>query len=526
MRTLGTLIALNVNGIFRFSVIRHSRNAGERRRAILGLAAIGSVVIVYGGMSGAMTAQMLINGIDVSVPFLMIALMASLFAAATAFAQGGATLCGFADYDLLTGMPISTPVIVLSRFCALYLTEAVYCFAYLLPCGAVYAILVRPEWRFYAAFPVMTLLLPIVPIVLGSAADLLLSAAFAKSRYQKGVTSAVKAMLLLGFVVFAYLLPQIGERFLRTPEKAVYIAARIFPPALWFAKGAAGDTAYAGLFALGSAAVCVLFIRILSRTFLPLHDRLEAGYRVKDYRLGALKRSSVLKALFTVERRRFFSSTAWVVNTAVGSVLIAALGVGGAAFSEKLIPLFKNPAARGYAVSAATGLLILCAAVSPTTSCALSMEGKEIWISKTLPVSAKLWLTAKLLMNLLLVGPSLLAAAVLLSASYRECLGPAGTLGLILAPTSALLFATVFGLFVNAKMPRLSWRSDTEVVKQSGAVIAMMLTGFGLAALTAVPALLTGRIWAMTVSSAAIICAAAAAYLHLMKNAEQIRRNL
>ena len=160
MRSLWTLIKLYVNSIFRFSVMRRSKDARERRNAIMGVLAIALIVVVYGGMSASMSYAMLKAGIDASAPFLMFGAMASLFALVMAFAQGSATLSGFADFDTLMGMPIRTSVIVFARFCALYLAEAIYAAAYLLPCGAVYAILRAPAWWFYPAFPLMTLLLP------------------------------------------------------------------------------------------------------------------------------------------------------------------------------------------------------------------------------------------------------------------------------------------------------------------------------------------------------------------------------
>ncbi len=526
MKAFRTLVKLYLNSIFRVSVMRHSKDGRERRNAVMGIVAIVLIVVIYGGMSGMTSYQMLKAGVDPSVPFLMIAVMASLFAFAMAFAQGGATLSSFADFDTLMGMPIPTSLIVLARFFALYSVEALYCAAYLLPCGVVYAVLCSPAWWFYPVFPAALLLLPVVPVVIGSGADLLLSAAFAKSKHKKGITSAIKMIFLLGFIVFAYMFPQLSNRFMIAPERAASVASRIYPPAQLYAVGVTGKPLNALLFSVGSAAVCALYVLILNRTFLWLHDRLGAGYHVKNYRLGTLKSSGTQKALFMIECKRFFNSTAWVVNTIIGSALIAVLGVVGAAMSKTAVQFLKAASMTGIAPVAITGVLIFCATISPTTSCAVSMEGKQIWIAKTLPVSAKRWLRAKLLMNLLLVGPALLFTTALLTIFYRDMLNAVDVLGVVLTPIAALLFTTVFGLYVNTKMPRLSWKSDTEVVKQSGAVLIMVLVGIGLAAAAVLPALLTGIRWLTPAIAAALICAAAAVYLSLMKNAEQIRANL
>lgn len=526
MRSIWILIKLYLNSIYRFQVVRHSKDPRERRNAVMSIAAVFLVAIVYGGLSGMTTYRMLSAGIDASVPMLMLAMMASLFALAMAFAQGSATLSGFADFDTLMSMPIKTSRIVLARFMALYLSEAVYCLAYLLPCGAVYAIFGSPAWWFYPVFPLLVLLLPVVPVVLGSGLDLLISAAFAKSKHKKGITTAIKMILLLAFVVVAYLSPQLSSRFFADPAKMSGIASRIYPPAEWFGKGVTGSAPLALLFGGGSVVLCALFVLILNKTFLPLHDRLTASYHVRNYRLPALKRSSAAKAMFLIERKRFFNSTAWVVNTIFGPVLIAVLGVAAAALSGVLTALFRTIGLVQIVPAIFIGLLTFCATVTPTTCCAISMEGKEIWISKTLPVSARIWLRAKLLVNLMLVGPSLLFAIAMLTVFYRNLLGAAGILGVVLLPIASLLFTTVFGLYVNAKMPRLTWKADIEVVKQSGAVLIMLLVGFGLIALSVLPTLLFGIGWLPAAVAAAILGASAAVYLYLMKNAERIRENL
>ena len=82
MKPLWTLIKLYVNSIFRFQVMRYSKDGRERRNAIMSLAAIVLIVVVYGGMSGVLTAQMLSAGVDASIPFLLVGTMGSLFALA------------------------------------------------------------------------------------------------------------------------------------------------------------------------------------------------------------------------------------------------------------------------------------------------------------------------------------------------------------------------------------------------------------------------------------------------------------
>ena len=526
MKTLWTLIKLYVNSIFRFSVIRHSTDRRERRNAVMGIAAIGIIAVSYGFMSASTSAALFLSGQSYEAPFLMMCTMASAFVLVMAFSQGSATLSGFADFDTLMGMPIRTSLIVFARFLALYLVEAVYSLAFLLPCGVLFGIIVHPAAWFYPAYLLMTLLMPVLPVVIGSGADLLLSAAFAKSKYKKGITSTVKTIFLLAFVAGAYLMPQLSNRIMKDPQAIAASLSRIYPPAAWFSKGATGSFLHFLLYSLSSIALCAGFIFLLNRTFLPLHDRLASSYHAANFRLKRQRQRRVIRALFFIECKRFLNSTAWVLNTIIGVVLIAAGGVAGSIFSQNLIEIVSDMGLLGFLPSILTAVLIFCATVAPTTSCAISMEGKQIWISKQLPIPAVKWLRAKLYVNLALVGPALVFAITLLSISFRSVLHPIDVLGLYLLPVAALLCTTVIGLLVNAKMPRLSWKSETEVVKQSGAVLIMVLICFGLTAAALVPVLIFRRGWIAAAVSAPILILTGIVYVRLMKKAEQIRLDL
>ena len=170
--------------------------------------------------------------------------------------------------------------------------------------------------------------------------------------------------------------------------------------------------------------------------------------------------------------------------------------------------------------------MLFCATLTPTTSSAISMEGKEIWIAKSIPAPAGIWLNAKLCMNLVLVGPPMLVACTLFAIFYRGFLSPSALVSIFVVPVAALLLSTVLGLFVNAKLPRLNWKAETEVVKQSAAVFVTMLICFAIVAAAVVPALLTGKDWITLAVGGAFLCGAAVVYAYLMRRAEQIRVNL
>ena len=526
MRALWILVKLYVNSIFRFSVMRHSKDTREKKNAIMGVVAIGIIAVTYGFMSATNAVSIfLLQGVS-EAPFLLMCTMASVFALVMAFSQGSATLSAFQDFDTLMGMPVRTTTVVLARFLALYLVEAVYTLPFLLPCGVVYAIFAKPALWFYPAYVLMVLLVPVLPLIVGSAADILVGVAFAKSKHKKAITSTIKTVFLLVFIAGAYLMPRLTQRIFSDVEGISRTLSRIYPPAQWFAAASIGSVPSFLLFSLGSIALCALYVWILNRSLLWVHDRLTSGYHVRNYRLSGLRRHSVSHALLMIELKRFFDSTAWVLNTIIGAIMILLLGIAGAVFSKRALDILASVGMERAAGGILICVMIFCATLSPTTSSAVSMEGKRIWISKHLPFPAALWLRAKMAVNLLLFGPVMLIAATILAIAFRSVLHPADVLGMFLLPIAALLCSTVTGILVNAKMPRLNWKTETEVVKQGGSVLIMMLICFGMVLVTAVPVLILRQGWVALALAALLMIPTVIIYCKLMRDAEQIRLNL
>ena len=106
----------------------------------------------------------------------------------------------------------------------------------------------------------------------------------------------------------------------------------------------------------------------------------------------------------------------------------------------------------------------------------VSMEGKNLWILKSLPVDHKDMMNAKLLFNLIVVAPFYAVSEIVLLFTVRTTLP--GRLWLILAPAAMIVFSVTFGLFMNLKFPRFDWENAMEVVKQSAAAGLSMLALF------------------------------------------------
>jgi ABC-2 type transport system permease protein len=110
-------------------------------------------------------------------------------------------------------------------------------------------------------------------------------------------------------------------------------------------------------------------------------------------------------------------------------------------------------------------VLAMTFSMMPITAVSISMEGKQWWIVKTLPINAKEFLDSKLLMNLTVTGPFCLLASILVTIGQKASLME--TIWIFLVPLVAMLFSLVFGQTVNLKMAVFDWENEVSIVKQS-----------------------------------------------------------
>ena len=135
-------------------------------------------------------------------------------------------------------------------------------------------------------------------------------------------------------------------------------------------------------------------------------------------------------------------------------------------------------------------VLCLLSAMNDTTAPSVSLEGKQLWLAQSLPVSPWQVLRAKLRLQLLITIPPMLLCLVCLLAVY-----PGSPLELLFIAVTALSYAllmALLGLFLGLKMPNLSWTNEVVPIKQSACVALSLFSGWAVAMIPGALYLLTG----------------------------------
>ena len=129
---------------------------------------------------------------------------------------------------------------------------------------------------------------------------------------------------------------------------------------------------------------------------------------------------------------------------------------------------------------------VICAMVSMNdiTAPSISLEGKNLWLMQSLPVTPWQVLRGKLNLHLLLTEIPVLFCGICVWIVLRP--HPLAGIAMVLLPMAYGALCATFGLSMNLCKPNLNWTSETVVVKQSGVIFAVIFGGWALLALIGV----------------------------------------
>lgn len=400
-------------------------------------------------------------------------------------------LFGFKDYDLLMALPIQTSSIVISRFLLLYIVNFIVTFIILIPSTIVYGILGNPTLWFYITNILSLFMIPLAPMVAAYVIGLLIaliSQRFKSSNFINVVFSVVTIglIMLLSFGINnTEQISDFGTGLSKSIDE-LYILAR------WYNAGVVqGEVGYLLLFVLFSLLIFGIFAFIVGSKFKTINTYMNSNYTKSNYKLESLKQGSPLLALYKKEINRFFSSSLYVMNTAVGIVMLT-MGAVATIFlkPDQLAQLMDIPGA-AHQLGAIFPLGIsLFIAMTYITACSISLEGNNLWVLKSLPIPARTIFLSKILVSLTITIPAIIVNGVLIIFALQ--LNFIEGLMVIFLPSAYAILTAIWGLIINLMFPKLKWTTETTVIKQSAASMIAMFSSFFLVGIPVVLLIVSG----------------------------------
>jgi ABC-2 type transport system permease protein len=379
------------------------------------------------------------------------------------------------DNDLLFSLPIKSSSILASRLIYTLVWNLLTSLFIIGPAIFVYVSRVNVDAMFYIFMFLVFILLPIIPTIIASFIGYFIAFLTSKSKSKNWF----EIILSLVFIFAIYYLMYNGNTIITSlagnQENLMTILKYGLYP-VYLVNGIFSDNNYWMLiqYLIINISLLIIFVLILSNSYKKIISKLQENKTKSNYVMKELKTTSITKSLLNKEVKRYISSPMYVLNTIFGIIIILILSLSTIFYDISDIIEIIGMNASG--VSIFELLILLVAFVSfmtSTTSAAISIEGKNFWIPKSLPIDNKKILDSKILLNLLLIIPVTFLSIIILKF----------TIGLTIIQMLVLLILTVlfsvcavqFGLLMNLKFPKMDAQNDVTIVKRSLSVMISII---------------------------------------------------
>ncbi|GAB6169408.1 ABC transporter permease [Clostridium carnis] len=481
------LILLKINlissiGINKF--LKEKSKSEKFKMALLTIAIIFALVSV--GFTGIVYSSLLADGLS-QIGFLDMLLVMGLIGSVgvtvfTSLYKSQGVLFSSKDYEILMSLPIKPSIVLASKMIQLLILNYLFTAFIFLPPAIVYFTRVETSIIFFIYLIIIFLFLPLIPIVISSIIAFGISYISSKVRYKNLILTLGTIIVFMLIMVGSFKMQNMINIVINNSESIMEGIGRIYPP-IKYATNALVTLNVISLliFIVISISIFIVFLIIFAKLFKSINSKLGESYKRTNYKMTSLKESSVLKALIFKEIKRYFSTPIYVLNTGIGSVIIIGLSiailfagkdiiVSVTEFSiiDELIPLFM--------VAFVSSVI----AISCTTSCSISIEGKNLWILKSSPIKIIDIFKSKIALNLIILIPTIILNSIILFFALK--LSATQFIWILIVPTIFAFTISAIGLLVNLFFPKFDWVSETVIVKQSMSVFLTMVISMGIVA--------------------------------------------
>lgn len=481
MDNLLFLIKANILNSWGINKVLKSKARGEKIKALL----LG-IVIVYAFCNVILAmfimsfplSQVLqkLNALELLISSAI--LQTTLFALIMSVYKIPGYLYSFKDYDMLMALPVKPAEVIASKMIFVYLSNFIIAVVAGIPPLVVYGIRTSEGPLYYVIVAISTFFIPLIPIAIGAFLAYVLGRISSKFRSTNIILLIGSFVLFIGIMIGSTMLGSINaEQVQSTIPTITALNDVLFWTKLYIAALRDSSVLYLAAFILVSVAVFGAFVALFSRSFKSINSKMSEKFRAANYKMTRLKVSAPLKALYIKELKFYFSSYIYVLNTAFGVVMMTIFSLGVAVFGKDTVAkVLEIPMADAYLPGVIAMVFAFCISFTFTTAASVSLEGKSLWIIRSLPVRTESILWSKVLVNLTLTVPALLINTIIIQFAFG--MDMATILALLCVSLLYCLVEPLIGLLINLYFPKLEWTTQVAVVKQSASVLLATLFSF------------------------------------------------
>ncbi|MBR6003998.1 MAG: hypothetical protein IK068_04675, partial [Lachnospiraceae bacterium] len=193
-----------------------------------------------------------------------------------------------------------------------------------------------------------------------------------------------------------------------------------------------------------------------------------------------LKVRSARMAVAMKEVKHFTSNSTYAINGGTGLIMQVAAAIYAVVKFRTLSDTLN--AMLGMSADYAAAVVIIGIAsigtIVEVTVCAISLEGKNLWILKSAPLKPIDVLKGKLYAHYIIALPFAVLSGIIIN--FIPGISLANRIFAIVVPVVLQIFVAYFGLACNLAFPKLDWQNEAQAIKQSTAAFIGVFGGMGM----------------------------------------------
>lgn len=479
---LKVLVKKQLAEVFRTFYYNTKKNRARSKAGIIGWFIFYTLIMVglLGGIFTGLSYLICDTFYAMGLSWFYFLMMGGIAIALGAFGSIFSTYSGLYlanDNDFLLSLPIPEGKIIASRLVNVYLLGVMYSIVVFLPAMIVYWAVAECSAALVICQLLMYFVITLIVLVLSCLLGWVVAKITVKVK-RKSFFTVFLSLLFITLYWVAY--SRAGVLVSEMATNAAFYGEKIQGSAqLLFQFGRMGEGHFGItlIFLAAAVALSVITWVVLSRSFFAVASANGVSQKVR-YVEKKTKERSVFAAVLGKEFQRFTASSNYMLNCGLGILLIPAGGIALLIKGPEVIDVmteFLGEKAEAIPVLI-TALLLSMACMIDTASPSVSLEGKSLWIPKSLPIKTETILLSKAAVQIILGSvPTLFAgicAAIIIPGNAVV------KLSIIVLSLTFVCFFAFFNLCLGLKMPNLTWTNEVVPIKQSGAVAIAMFGGW------------------------------------------------
>lgn len=248
-----------------------------------------------------------------------------------------------------------------------------------------------------------------------------------------------------------------------------------------FGRIGEGDISAMLIYTVVIVILCALIYRVLSGSFINIATSNNTVSKVR-YKEKKSKMKNQFAAVLSKEFARFFASPSYMLNCGLGSLFLFVLGVVFIVKGHSLVvfadTIFQYKEAVRMVPLFFAVAICATAAMNDIVVPSVSLEGKNLWVLRSLPVKTWDIFRAKLAVQFIFTGIPVLFCDICMLIVFRADIKPVTLIMLFILPILYMVFMLLFGMLLGISFVNLTWTNETAPIKQSLNIFIAMFGGW------------------------------------------------